>query len=467
MHLLHSPSPEVRAEAKKMGKLIGETQSLCPVCLRRIPAKRIAENGSIYLDKNCPEHGYYRTLIWSRAESYEEWGRFGIDLGSPKRHITNFKKGCPYDCGLCPNHKAQTCFAILELTHRCNLKCPICFASSPQYGYDPSLDVIKGMYETVLNHAGRPPIQLSGGEPTIRDDLPQIARMGKEMGFEYIQVDTNGIRIAQDIEFLQELKNNGVSNIYLQFDGLTDDVYRLIRGKALLDIKVQAIKNCREVKIGVVLVPTLIPRINDKQIGDIVSFAKEWIPTVKGVHFQPVSYFGRYPNQPRDADRITIPDVLCSLEDQTKGEVKERDFVPRRRKESYCAFGGLFVLDENDRLVPVTNYKNAQDMVGGMGQMSEEPYKKVRSFISEKWRVIEDEEGVREVKPGSWDSFFKRARTHSLSISCMPFQDVWNIDLERLQRCCTHIVTYDKKIIPLCSFYCTSVDGRRFHENVS
>jgi len=136
-------------------------------------------------------------------------------------------------------------------------------------------------------------VQLSGGEPTIRDELPTIIVTGKEIGFYHIQVNTNGIRIAQDKEYLERLKESGADLIYLQFDGVSDDVYRTIRGRNLFDLKVRAISNCAEVKIGVVLVPTVIPNVNLHQLGEIVQFAKKWIPTVKGIHFQPVSYFGQ------------------------------------------------------------------------------------------------------------------------------------------------------------------------------
>lgn len=442
---------------------MGETQSLCPACLSRISARKIIADGDVYLEKSCPEHGYYKTLIWRGAESYQQWGKYGEELGSPRKRHTDTDQGCPYDCGLCPEHKAETCVAIMEVTHGCNLNCPICFASANEIPlYVPNLDIIKGMYETVLDSAGvECPVQLSGGEPTIRDDLPQIIAMGQEMGFAHIQVNTNGIRIAEDIDYLLSLKEAGASAIYLQFDGTTDDVYRHTRDRELFITKLKAIENCADVKIGVILVPTLIPGVNVHQIGEIVKFAKSWIPFVKGIHFQPISYFGRYPFPPKDEDRVTIPDVLFALEEQTDTEIKAANFAPRRRKESYCAFGGLFILTEEDELVPVTSIKDAQATLGGIGQLKEEPYQQARRFVSQRWRFIEEDLGPSQPRPGSWESFFKRSKTHYLSITGMPFQDVWNIDLERLKRCCTHVVTTDKRMVPLCAYYVTDTKGRR------
>jgi hypothetical protein len=201
--------------------------------------------------------------------------------------------------------------------------------------------------------------------------------------------------------------------------------------------------------------------VNVHQIGEIIKFAKSRIPVVKGIHFQPISYFGRYPFPPKDEDRVTIPDVLFAIEEQTQGELKVKNFAPRRRKESHCAFGGLFILTEGDQLLPVTNIKDAQAPVGGMGQLKEEPYQQARRFISQRWRFIKENSEQSKPKSGSWESFFKRARTHYLSISCMPFQDVFSIDLERLKRCCTHIVTPYQQIVPLCAYYVTDTEGRR------
>jgi len=448
-----------------MEKLLGETQSLCPSCLRLIQANKIIENENVYLEKSCPEHGYYKTLLWRDAELYQEWGNYGVDLGSPKKRQTDTIKGCFYDCGLCPEHKAETCVALMEVTHQCNLNCPVCFSSSGENSaYNPTIDVIRGMYETVFDSASEKcPIQLSGGEPTVRDDLPQIISIGKDMGFGYIQINTNGIRIAKDIDYLYSLKKSGASSIFLQFDGVTDEVYLRTRDRGLYAIKRKAVENCAEVGIGVILVPTLIPGVNVHHIGRIIEFAKSWIPIVKSVHFQPVSYFGRYPSPPGDEDRVTMSDVLFELERQTQGKMKVENFVPRRRKESYCSFGGFFILTEDNELVAASSSKQSRAEANTACQPKEEPYERARRYISERWRLTEVDSRQSEIRAGTWESFFDRAKTHYLSVTCMPFQDVWNIDLDRLQRCCTHVVTPDKRIIPLCSFYLTDTQGRRLH----
>jgi uncharacterized radical SAM superfamily Fe-S cluster-containing enzyme len=447
-------------------QILNQTESVCPECLKRIPAKIVAVGDNVYLEKSCSEHGDFKVLIWRGVELYREWGKFGTDLGSPRVSLTNISKGCPYDCGLCPEHKAETCIAIMDITNRCNLSCPICFASANDASpCELNLNTIKQMFQSLSDATGYPPVQLSGGEPTTRDDLPQIVQAGRKMGFDHIMVNTNGLRIAEDIGYLQRLKDSGTSLIYLQFDGVTDEVYRYTRGRDLKAIKVQAIENCAKVKIGVMLVPTLIPKINDGQIGDIIRFARKWIPTVKGIHFQPISYFGRYREPPKDEDRITIPDVLQAIETQTEGEIKAGDFAPRRRKESYCAFSGFFVQMSDGKLMPITSFKRAQKMVGSLGYMKEAPFLQARRFLKKKWRLAEEEGSGEKYQPGSLQQLVERAKTFYLALSCMPFQDAWNIDLARLKRCCTHVVNASGKIVPLCAFYLTNSQGERLYNN--
>ncbi len=180
----------------------------------------------------------------------------------------------------------------------------------------------------VVDSGGYCPIQLSGGEPTLREDLPQIVALARKIGFTHVQINTNGIRIAKDASYVQSLKDAGVSDFFLQFDGLTNDVYHLIRGMDLLPLKLRALERCIELKIGVILVPTLIKGINDSQIGAIIQFAKKWMPTIRGVHFQPMAYLGRFPGAPCNQNRMLIPDIVDAIANQTQGELQTGDFIP-------------------------------------------------------------------------------------------------------------------------------------------
>ncbi len=455
-----------------MKEVIAETKSLCPTCLKVIPAAKVSEDRDVFLEKTCPEHGDFKALLWRGAPTYLDWGR-GEDAPGAGVRQTSSVNSCPNDCGLCPEHAAETCTVLMEVTGRCNLNCPVCFASSSNGGpeFHPDISEIRAMFDTIIDAGGPYPVQLSGGEPTLRDDLPDIISHAKRLGFYHVQINTHGLRLAKDRDYLQQLKDAGTDLIYLQFDGVSDDVYRKIRGADLFDLKVKAIDNCAEAKIGVQLVPTLIPGVNDHQIGGMIKFAKERIPVVKGVHFQPVSYFGRFPKAPSDEDRITTPDVLRALETQTDGEVKAENFLPRRRQDSHCGFSGFFVLQEDNRLKATTVYRPDKPASAGCNDVSgvrsskETPSEHVRKFIDKKSRFIEPLPTVQKncaCEPqGSLANIFERARVHYLSISGMPFQDVWTVDLERLQGCCIHVVTPQKRLIPFCAYYLTDMAGRR------
>ena len=246
---------------------------------------------------------------------------------------------------------------------RCDLGCPVCYAAANENisrttDSDPSLLDIEMWYQTLLSAGGPFNIQLSGGEPCLRNDLPQIIAMGRNSGFTFFQVNTNGLRISRDYPYLEALKEAGLSTVYLQFDGTNDDIYQVIRGKRILAQKIAAIKNCEKLNIGVVLVPTIKPGINDHDIGNILRFALEHHPVVRGVHFQPISYFGRYPIEPANRDRITLPEIIAALENQTNGLVKQSSFNPSGGPNRYCSFNGNFVVMPDGTLKPIIKREN-------------------------------------------------------------------------------------------------------------
>lgn len=297
--------------------VLAHTQSLCPHCLKKLEARRIQKKQGVFLVKTCPEHGPMSTLIWKGPPDMKSWVRTKTPAG-PARHGTETRQGCPFDCGICPQHRQRTCTALLEITWRCNLNCPVCFADSGGGVADPEISRIKTWYKQIKHHTGGGcNIQLSGGEPTLRDDLPDIIRMGKEMGFPFIQLNTNGLRLAKEKHFVQQLKQAGLDSVFLQFDGVDDRVHLKLRGRNLQSTKEQAIANCGAEGLAMVLVPTLVPGINDHQVGDIIRFGLARSPQVRGVHFQPVSYFGRFPTPPGDKDRITLPQVMQAVETRT------------------------------------------------------------------------------------------------------------------------------------------------------
>lgn len=429
------------------------TESLCPECLQRIPAHRVFEGDKVYLVKHCPKHGEYRTLLWRGSPLWDSWVRPTIPT-PPKECFTQVEKGCPFDCGLCKDHYKTTCTALIEVTQRCNLNCRFCFANAGTELDEPSLAVIEGWFKNVLAASGPVNIQLSGGEPTLRNDLPEIVDMGRKLGFNFIQLNTNGLRLAEDPSFVSRLKEAGLSSVFLQFDGTEDSIYQSIRGRGLFDLKAKAIESCAQYEIGVVLVPTLIPGINTHNIGGIIKFALKNHPVVRGVHFQPVSYFGRIPQEPTDEDRITLPEVLQAIEDQTDGLIKVGNLKPHNGR---CSFSGNFTRLPDGSLKPIINNSCCT-----RPERADELARKTRTFVARQWSGTETPT-IQSPSSSSWDNLIQQLKTYAFSISGMAFQDVWNIDIDRLKNCCIHVVSADGKLIPFCAYNLTDKNGHSIY----
>ncbi len=447
----------------KVNPIVFRTQSLCPVCLKKIDAAVYERDGGCYMKKTCPEHGTFRSVIWKGSIPIKDWMR-KKERAVIRSPLTEAEKGCPYDCGLCSEHRQHTCTALIEVTQRCNLHCRFCFADSKAgKDTDPSIEQIKAWYESVKQSAGGCNIQLSGGEPTVRDDLPQIIRLGKELGFPFIQINTNGLRIAEDEEYLKALKSAGLDSVFLQFDGTEDSIYQELRGRKLFSVKRKAIENCEKHGVGVVLVPTLVPGVNTDNIGKIIDFALEHINVVRGVHFQPVSYFGRIPQAPKDEDRITLPQLMDELERQTNGKIKAANLKPAKCENSLCSFHGSFLYYPESRELTQIAAKISCKCVT---PRAEEGAEKTKEYVSRNWAGRGAEAATESTgTDAGWDRILQSIHNNSFSISAMAFQDVWNVDLDRVKDCCIHVVSPQGKLIPFCIYNITDTAGISLYRN--
>ncbi|MFZ7138358.1 MAG: tetraether lipid synthase Tes [archaeon] len=462
-------------------QVIKQTKSLCPECLKVLEATIYEDDNKVYIEKTCDEHGKFTELYWSNYDIYKKAETFRSEGTGMENPRTETKNGCPYDCGICPEHKSHTGLAIIDITNRCNLTCPVCFANaaSAGYVYEPTKEQIFDMLKNLReNKPVKPPaLQFSGGEPTIRKDLPELIVKAKELGFHHVEVNTNGLRLASDPEFAQTLVDVGLSTIYLQFDGLTSDVYEFTRGVDLLDIKMKAIENCRKVGLSIVLVVTLVKGVNDHQLGDIIRFAKDNFDIVRCVNVQPVSICGRINQKEREKMRITIPDYMQKVEEQTNGEIKVDDFYPvpvvvpmskavaSLKDKRYVEFTthphcgmATYVFIEGDKMIPITRYANINEFVDTMAKIYEDVQKgnKKRAKMRLVGLLRHIKFGMLRkyllpiITSGSYDSLGDLHRKMIL-ISAMHFMDPYNFDLERVQRCCIHYALPDGKIIPFCA----------------
>ena len=427
-----------------MGERIRETRSVCPVCLKNIPAFLNREqSGRILLEKTCPEHGEFRVPVWQGNMDFDRW-LLGTEPLPQEAGLS-----CPGNCGICGEHEIGTCCALLEVTGRCNLRCRYCFADGGREDPDPSLEECKRAIREIVRQCGQPLLQFSGGEPTLRDDLPELIRYAREAGCSYTQLNTNGIRLAQDPAYAKSLAEAGLDIVFLQFDGTREDIYETLRGAPMLETKLEAIRVCSELRLGVTLVPTVVRGVNDDNLGEIVALARDLAPGVRGIHFQPVSYFGRYPAAPTEEDRYTLDQLMTDISDQAG--IPIMSFMPSRCDHPLCGFHASFLIDPDGGLKPLSSITHSSRSRGCA--------KDNREYVARHWRRAPEEpqpEGNFSDEM-DFDTFLYRLRHHSLTLSAMAFQDAMNLNLERLHRCSLHV--YDRGTIkPFCAKYLSRIE---------
>ena len=437
--------------------IIGKTKSVCPVCLRVVDAQKRSEKDGVYLDKRCEEHGAFSALIWEgNLASYLRWNSENTAVDPPREGRAP-EKGCPNDCGLCTEHLRKGCCMLLELTGRCNLRCPVCFAAAGETpAPDPSLAEIEAQYEFLMAHGGPFNIQLSGGEPTLRDDLPEILRLGREKGFSFFQLNTNGLRLAGEPGYARALKEAGLNTVFLQFDGLSDEAYRILRGRELLAEKQRCLEACAAAGLGIVLVPVIARGVNEDQVGPILRFALEKAPAVRGVHFQPLSYFGRC-GLARPERPITIPKLLALIEEQTEGLLRASDFNGGGAESAYCSFHASY------RLLPDGTLRRLPRRQSGGGCCTRSDDS--RLAVAGQWSGAAADPGGEDPlsETSALDAFLAQARRSNFTVSGMLFQDAWNLDLDRLRRC--HICEVDSRygMVPFCAYNLTKQNGEALY----
>lgn len=494
-------------EIKPIGKgLPKHTQSLCPECTGILEARLYEEDGKVFIEKTCPDHGYFKDIYWSHAKLYhkaEEWFfKEGQGLSNPM--VTDATR-CPEECGLCNQHVSHTGLANVDLTNRCNLTCPVCFANANVQGYvyEPSLEQIKLMLRTIRNQKPVPGriVQFSGGEPTIHPDFLEAIKAAEEIGFSHIQIASNGIKF-KNLDFAMQSKEAGLHTIYLQFDGTSEEVYLKTRGQNLLEMKMKAIENIKKADMKIVFVPTIIKGVNDHEVGNILRCAIENIECVSGISYQPVAFTGRIATAERLAKRYTLTDLAYDVETQTGLADAEKDWYPLTcispftrfvgaiRGEDWvnlschphCSLGTYFFVDKNKEAVPAPRFIEVEKMFREMDRMADKTKKarfktftKIKAFnmIHKYFNEAEAPEGLtltrflqtlngmldKEKGRGKMDGTYTYK---TLMVAGMHFMDLYNYDVSRVKRCVIHYAAPDGKLYPFCSYN----SGKAFRETI-
>ncbi len=482
-----------------------KTRSLCPTCRKMLEAHVYEENGKIWMKKHCPDHGETLDIYWADIESFKRFEYYKVtDKGFEKPHNQK-SKGCPFDCGICSEHHSGTYMLIMDVTNRCNLNCPICFAKVHEGGYvfEPTLDEIRFMLENAkkVNPAPITTIQFSGGEPTVREDLPEIISLAREIGYTAIYVNTNGLKLAKSVDYCKKLIDSGMTKVYLQFDGTTPEPYLKTRGFDILPVKMKAIENMRKAGFKskeiadncFFLVVTVAKGVNDHQLGDIVRFCADNKDVIKTVNFQQVSFMGRMNLEFNDLveQRITTPDGFRLLEEQTDGAITADDFLPYSFTSKFLHFYNAWKMNmkrfknvschphcgshcltyvDNGKLIPYNRFLDLAGIVDFLDQQAtllDKGTSKLKisyNFVTNIAKFVKTKNLPSDLNVNTFVNLIKdivttgerktvdKLNQNTITVSNMHFMDLYNMDVERTSRCIIHYTVPDGRLIPFCTY---------------
>lgn len=440
------------------------SQSICPECKCVIPCDIIIRENKVYMKKSCETHGNFEVMIYGNAQDYKDSDRYNKPGAKPLHYQGEVSKGCPEDCGICPDHKQHTCVGVIEITDSCNLNCNVCFADSASEFIIP-LDKVKEMIDLYVKCEGEPEVlQISGGEPTLHPDIIEILEYAGEKGIKYPMLNTNGIKLA-DRGFAekvsQTIKDNspvGKPLIYLQFDGLSDETYITLRGRPLLEIKIKALENCREFGMNVTLVPTIVKGINDHEIGAIIDLALK-DNNIKMVNFQPSTITGRYELGDAEDKRITIPEVLDEIEKQTRGNLTKKGFINIPCPYPTCSVC-TYVYKKEDEIISLTELFDVDSYMEYIVNHTI-PDDKIITEVNEALDSLlsmsavmgsEKSESALCLSCGMEIPNIPELMDNITLISVHAFMDEHNFDLKRAQKCCVTEILPNGKMIPFCVY---------------
>ena len=448
------------------------TKSLCPECLETIDAKIVFRDNKVWMLKNCKTHGESEVMIADDVEYYKQIRNYNKQSEMPLKFNTKVHFGCPYDCGLCTDHEQHSCLSIVEVTDRCNLTCPTCYANSaPNYGRHRTLEEINRMFDTIVENEGEPDVvQISGGEPTVHPQFFEILDLAKSKPIKHLMLNTNGIRIAKDKNFVEKLASYMPDfEIYLQFDSFKPEVLEELRGEDLTEVRKTAIENLNEFNLSTTLVITLQKGLNDDEMGEIIDYALKQ-KSVRGVTFQPTQLAGRTENDGAKSEKITLTEVRRKIVEQSNVFTKE-DLIPVPCNPDALCMAYALKLDNGEEtdVFPMTRYINPEDILNNSrSTIVYEHDERIKEHMTNLFST-----GISVDCAGSEGGEFQQlmcclptVKSDTLDYSnlfriiIMNFMDANDFDVRAVKKSCVHIVSNQNKMIPFETMNLFYRDGK-------
>jgi len=434
----------------------GQTTSLCETCLEPVPAKVIVEDANVFYLKHCLDHGVQKTLISDDLDYWQQQKSWLKPGDRPLGFQSRTEAGCPFDCGLCPDHEQHSCLALIEVNKACNLACPVCFASAEDmHGSHRPLAEIELMLDALVASEGEPDlVQLSGGEPTIHPEFFAILDAVKSRPIRHLMINTNGLRIAQDRAFVERLATfTPRLEVYLQFDSLDDEALLDLRGARLSRIRRRALEELERAGIATTLVAVVKRGVNDHEVADIVSHALEW-SCVRGVTFQPVQDAGRNEGFDAGANRVLLSQIRREV--AKAGVFGLEDMIPLPCNPDQICIG--YGLRQGRSVTPITSLLPRELLLQGPNTISYEAYPELRAAMLDLLSLATAQCNTEEKLAGVLCCLPQAmvpeelGYANSFRVVILQFLDRYNFDLGTVKRSCVHFVTGEGQIIPFDTY---------------
>jgi uncharacterized radical SAM superfamily Fe-S cluster-containing enzyme len=451
-------------------EFIESSYGLCPDCGQILTMKLFCRDEDVFADKFCAKCQTHSTaLISGSAEDYFNRREVVKPALIPNAFAGDNTKPCPQGCGFCSRHEQHLCMPIVEITHRCNMRCPICLNSSgindvPDMTITEFSFVIDKLIETeeqidILN--------ISGGEPLLHPELLSMIDLAlAEEKIVRVSISTNGLALLEHPKIVKELKKRDVV-ISLQFDGFDDSANTKMRGREMAVSRHKILALLRSHNLYMSLVFTLC-EWNSQALESTLKILQDY-DNVLSLMIQPLSFTGRAADL--QTQRITMDIALTLLDRFGAPIVKSADFAALPCSHPACFSLAYYLKLAPGRLIPLNRLIDEKTLLSNAANkvvfgLNASEHEELKDLVYRIWAENSNEaDEICAVLKRLLKNYqasdcackcFNPRRAFNLmereikSIYIHAFMDRGNFELSRVRRCCQTYAQGDGRFIPCC-----------------